>query len=261
MEHESTLRLTVFIGMLLGMAALEAIFPKKRLRFGYKRWGANLGLVALNTLVVRLLLPAGAVGAALWAENHQFGLLPMLALPSVYVVLFAALLLDGVIYGQHVLFHRVPWLWRLHQVHHADRDIDVTTGLRFHPVEIMLSMLIKISVVVTLGAPVLAVILFEIILNGMAMFNHANVKLPKALDGLLRLVFITPDVHRIHHSVFVHETNSNYGFNISVWDRLFGTYRAQPDAGHDDMIIGLPEYQQEPTHDLPWMLKTPFKTP
>jgi len=254
-----SMRFMVFIAVFVGMAGLEALLPKKTLRFGYQRWTANLSLVVLNTLLARLLLPAGAVGAALWAESHQFGLLPMLHWNQAWTILLAVLVLDGVIYGQHVLFHRVTWLWRLHQVHHADRDIDVTTGLRFHPLEIILSMLIKISVVVLLGAPVLAVILFEMILNGMAMFNHANVKLAKPLDALLRLVFITPDVHRIHHSVLIHETNSNYGFNIALWDRLFGTYRAQPDAGHDAMTIGLPEYQQQPTHHLPWMLRLPFK--
>ncbi|MBL1352807.1 MAG: sterol desaturase family protein [Zetaproteobacteria bacterium] len=259
MEHESTMRLTVFFGIFLCMMVLEALISKKKLRFGRSRWSANLGLVVLNTVLVRVLFPVGAVGAALWAQHHHVGLLPMLQLDDIWTVLLAVVILDGVIYGQHLLFHRVPWLWRLHQVHHADRDIDVTTGLRFHPIEIILSMLIKISVVVLLGAPVLAVILFEMILNGMAMFNHANVKLPKALDAFLRLVFITPDVHRIHHSVLVHETNSNYGFNFSWWDRCFKTYRAQPDMGHNAMTIGLPEYQQQPTHDLLWMLRLPFR--
>ncbi|MDQ6995082.1 MAG: sterol desaturase family protein [Mariprofundaceae bacterium] len=235
------------------------MFPKKTLRFAYQRWAANLGMVVLNTLLVRLLLPAGAIGAALWAEHHHFGLFTILPLNHVWQVCLAVFLLDGVIYGQHVVFHRVAWLWALHQVHHADRDIDVTTGLRFHPLEIIVSMLIKIVVVTLLGAPVMAVIVFEMILNGMAMFNHANVKLPKPLDALLRLLFITPDVHRIHHSVLIHETNSNYGFNLSLWDRLFGTYRAQPDAGHDAMVIGLPEYQQDATHHLAWMLRLPFK--
>jgi len=259
MEHESTLRLSVFFGVFLLMALLEVLATKKKLRFGRSRWTANLGLVVLNTVVARLLFPAGAVGAALWAQNHDIGLLPMLQLNDVWTVLLAVLMLDGAIYAQHVLFHRSPILWRMHQVHHADRDIDVTTGLRFHPLEIVLSMLIKIMVVVTLGAPVLAVIVFEMILNGMAMFNHANVRLPKAMDALLRLLLVTPDVHRIHHSVLVHETNSNYGFNLSLWDRCFKTYRAQPEAGHDDMTIGLPEYQQQPTHDLFWMLRLPLK--
>jgi len=260
MEHESTLRLSLFIGIFLLMAMLEVLASKKKLRFGRSRWAANLGLVMLNTVVARLLFPAGAVGAALWAQSHDVGLLPMLGLNDIGMVLLAVVILDGVIYAQHVLFHRLPILWRLHQVHHADRDIDVTTGLRFHPLEIVISMLIKITVVVALGAPVLAVIMFEMILNGMAMFNHANIRLPKLLDACLRVFLITPDVHRIHHSVLVHETNSNYGFNLSLWDRCFGTYRAQPKAGHDGMTIGLPEYQQQPTHDLLWMLRLPLKS-
>jgi len=195
MEHESGLRLIVFISVFLCMALLEALAAKKALRFGRSRWAANLGLVVLNTMVARFLFPAGAVGAALWAEAHGFGLFPWLGWDDVWAIVLAVLIMDAVIYGQHVLFHRVPLLWRLHQVHHADRDIDVTTGLRFHPLEIVLSMLIKITVVVALGAPVLAVVLFEMILNGMAMFNHANVRLPKALDAVLRGLVVTPDVH------------------------------------------------------------------
>ena len=259
MEHESALRLSFFIGILLVMMLLEFSFPKRPLRLGRQRWWANLGIVVLNSLVARLVLPAGAVGAAIWAQNHHIGLLPLLSLGDSMQLLMALLLLDGVIYAQHVAFHRIPILWRLHQVHHADRDMDVTTGLRFHPIEIILSMLIKIAVVVALGAPVLAVILFEIILNGMAMFNHANIRLPQRLDGLLRLLVMTPDAHRIHHSLLWHETNSNYGFNLSLWDQLFHTYRKQPDAGHQQMVIGLSQYQQQPTHQLMWMLKLPFQ--
>ncbi len=259
MEHESLVRLSVFLGVLLLMGVLEAAFPRKQLRFGRQRWWANLSLVLLNTLVARLVLPAGAIGAALWAMQHHWGLLPMLDMDDGVRVFLAVVLLDLVIYGQHVLFHRVSWLWRLHRVHHADRDIDVTTGLRFHPLEIVLSMLIKMGVVVLLGAPVLAVVIFEVVLNAMAMFNHANVRLPKQLNRVLSWLVMTPDIHRIHHSIRVAETNSNYGFNLCLWDRLFATFRAQPRDGHDGMTIGLPEYQQQPTHNIGWILRLPFQ--
>jgi len=259
MEHETWLRLSVFFGVFFIMALWEIIAPRRSLAYGKKRWFANLSIVILNSFVARLLLPMGAVGAALWAEQHTFGLLTFLPISDVFIIIIAIILLDFIIYSQHVLFHRLPILWRLHQVHHADRDIDVTTGLRFHPIEILISMLIKISAVLLLGVPVVAVIVFEVILNAMAMFNHSNVRLPKALDSLIRLLLITPDVHRVHHSMIYHETNSNYGFNLSIWDRLCGTYRAQPEHGHDGVTIGLPEYQTEPTHQLGWMLKLPFK--
>ncbi len=259
MEHETWLRLSVFFGVFFIMAVWEIMAPKRPLSYGKQRWAANLGIVILNSFVARLLLPMGAVGAALWAETHAFGILPLFHFSGMFSVFIAIILLDFIIYAQHVMFHRVPILWRLHQVHHADRDIDVTTGLRFHPIEIILSMLIKISAVVLLGVPVVAVIIFEIILNAMAMFNHSNVRLPKALDSLIRLLLVTPDVHRVHHSVIYAETNSNYGFNLSTWDRLCGTYRAQPELGHDKVVIGLPDLQQAPTHQLGWMLRLPFQ--
>jgi len=254
----TTARLAVFFTVLLLMMAAEAVAPRRSLRFGRKRWAANLGIVVIDVLIVRLLLPGGAIAAALWANTHAFGLFNWLAWSEGLTVIAAVILLDLVIYGQHVVFHSVPVLWKLHMVHHADRDIDVTTGFRFHPVEIMLSMLIKIAVVALLGAPVLAVIIFEIVLNGMAMFNHANYHLPPRLDQLLRLLVITPDVHRVHHSIIKAETNSNFGFNLSAWDRLFGTYRAQPERGHTDMIIGLEHLQSAPTHKLGYMLRLPF---
>jgi len=254
----TTARFGVFFLVLLIMAVAEAVAPRRPLQFGRQRWPANLGIVALNGLIVRLLLPGGAVAIALWADAHHFGLLHLLGWTGGVAIIAAVILLDLAIYAQHVLFHAVPLLWRLHMVHHADRDIDVTTGLRFHPVEIILSMLIKMTVVALLGAPVLAVIVFEIVLNGMAMFNHANVRLPAGLDRLLRLLFITPDVHRIHHSIIRAETNSNYGFNLSVWDRLFGTFREQPQRGHEGMVIGLEHLQSAPTHQLGFMLRLPF---
>jgi len=181
-----------------------------------------------------------------------------LNVPYAWSITVTVIALDGIIYAQHILFHAIPLLWRLHMVHHADQDIDVTTGLRFHPVEILLSMLIKMAAVALLGAPVLAVILFEMVLNGMAMFNHANARLPLRLDACLRLVLVTPDVHRVHHSVIRSETNSNFGFNLSIWDRIFGTYQDQPRDGHDDMTIGLAQYQLEQSGSLVWMLTLPF---
>jgi len=255
---DSALRLTVFLTILAIMALAEWMAPKRNLRQGRKRWPANLAIVVLDALIVRLVLPAGAIAAALWAEELHFGLFHWLEWSDAITVLGAVILLDLAIYGQHILFHALPVLWRLHLVHHADRDIDVTTGLRFHPIEIILSMLVKISIVIVLGAPVLAVMIFEVILNAMAMFNHANVRLPVKLDAGLRLLVITPDVHRIHHSIIKDETNSNYGFNLSIWDRLFGTYRAQPQAGHDKMSIGLEHLQDAPTHHLGFMLRLPF---
>jgi len=255
----SDLRVVVFAAVLASMAGWEVLWPKRQLTQGKAgRWVGNLALVALDTLTVRLLLPAGAVGAALWAEHHQFGLLQLMPLPPEAAVLLAIILLDLVIYTQHVVFHAVPILWRLHMVHHADRDLDVTSGLRFHPFEILLSMFIKMALVILLGAPVMAVLLFEIILNGMAMFNHANIRLPVSFDRVLRSLFVTPDMHRVHHSVIVAETNSNYGFNLSLWDRMFHTYRAQPEAGHQGMSIGLSQFQNDPTWRLDWILALPF---
>jgi len=258
MEHETWLRLAAFIGVFCVMALWEIIAPRRRLRYGKSRWPANLGIVILDSLLARVVLPGGAVAAAIWAESNNIGLLPLLHLPDIMLILIAIIVMDFIIYAQHVLFHFVPVLWRLHQVHHADRDIDITTGLRFHPVEILISMLIKIAAVVALGAPVIAVIIFEVILNAMAMFNHSNVRLPKALDAIIRLLLITPDVHRVHHSIIYQETNSNYGFNLSIWDKLCGTYRAQPELGHDKVVIGLPDLQHAPTHHLFWMLRLPF---
>ncbi|MDQ6996907.1 MAG: sterol desaturase family protein [Mariprofundus sp.] len=254
----TTMRFGAFGLILLLMAVAEAIAPRRALRFGRKRWPSNLGIVVIDSIIVRLLIPGGAVTAALWAAAHDFGLFNQLDWTENIEIVIAIILLDLFIYGQHVLFHAVPALWRLHMVHHADRDIDVTTGLRFHPLEIILSMLIKMAIVILFGMPVMAVILFEIVLNGMAMFNHANVRLAKKMDGLLRLLVITPDVHRVHHSIIRSETNSNYGFNLSLWDRLFGTFREQPEHGHDGMTIGLEHLQTAPTHQLGFMLRLPF---
>ncbi len=248
----------MFITVLAVMAVWEVASPKRRLIQGYRRWPANLGIVVLNGMLVRLLLPAGAIGASLWAAEHGWGLLNLVEWPHWIIVAIAVILLDLAIYAQHLLVHTIPLLWRLHMVHHADRDIDVTTGLRFHPVEILFSMLIKMGVVILLGAPAPAVLLFEIVLNGMAMFNHSNIRLPKAVDAVIRMLFVTPDMHRVHHSVIRRETNSNFGFNLSVWDRLFGTYIARPASGYQGMTIGLKQFQKQPTYRLFWMLRLPF---
>lgn len=222
------------------MALWETLRPCRPLsRSRALRWGNNLGLLLLNTLLLRLLFPAATVGLAVLAQGNGWGLFNYYDLPLWLALPLAVVLLDLGIYLQHALFHAVPLLWRLHRVHHADLDYDITTGTRFHPFEILLSMLIKFVIVMTLGPPVLAVLIFEVILNAMAMFNHGNVQLPLTLDRVLRCVVVTPDMHRVHHSILAQEANSNFGFNLSLWDRLFGTYRAQPAAGHQGMVIGL----------------------
>jgi len=256
--HEPLIRFSVFIAIVLAMALLQALFPRRTLHLGYQRWPANLSLLVLDVVMVRLLLPAGAVGAALWAEQTGFGLLHWLSVDGMAAVFVSLILLDLLIYAQHVVFHAVPILWRLHRVHHADQEIDVSTGLRFHPIEILFSMLIKMAVVGLLGAPVAAVLIFEMLLNGMAMFNHSNVRLPLRLDAALRCLLVTPDMHRVHHSVLPQETNSNYGFNLSLWDRLLRTYVAQPEYGHDGMRIGLNEFQSGRADSLKELLCIPF---
>ncbi len=252
------MRLAASLTVLAMMALWQSLWPRRRLRFGLRRWPANLGIVALDAMLARLLIPGGALGAAAWAEARGFGLFHWLDAPPWVAFGASVVSLDGLIYAQHVLFHAVPVLWRLHMVHHADQDIDVTTGLRFHPIEILLSLSIKMAAVALLGAPVGAVLVFEMILNGMAMFNHANARLPAWLDATLRLLVVTPDMHRVHHSVLREETNSNYGFNLSIWDRLFDTYRAAPKAGHEGITIGLAQYQMREPGGLAWMLALPF---
>lgn len=261
MMYEATLRLSVFIGVLAVMTLWEWLAPRRVPKISRAlRWRNNLGLVVLNTLLLRVLFPTATVGIALWAHSHHIGLFNLIDLPYWLVIVMAVLILDLAIYAQHVAFHYVPILWRLHRVHHADMDIDVTTGLRFHPIEIIVSLLIKFAVVVLIGAPVLAVILFEVILNATAMFNHGNVRLAQRLDRVLRKVIVTPDMHRVHHSVVVKETNSNFGFNLSIWDRIFKTYRAQPKAGHIGMDIGLTQYREPKQSQGLWgMLMIPFK--
>lgn len=261
MEHELLIRLGSFIGLFTLFAICEAKAPRRaRVQSKSRRWATNLAMTVLNSLTLRafsLLLPLLAVGAALDAAAHGWGLFNMLSIPHWAAIIASVIILDFTIWAQHLIFHKVPFLWRLHRVHHADRDFDVTTALRFHPVEIAASMIIKIGLVYLLGAPALGVILFEVVLNGSAMFNHANMKLPLGTDRWLRLLVVTPDMHRVHHSVHRAETDSNYGFFLSVWDHLFGTYTDQPRDGHDDMAIGL-QWQDDNPSKLGWSLTLPF---
>jgi sterol desaturase/sphingolipid hydroxylase (fatty acid hydroxylase superfamily) len=245
LAHEPAIRLSAFLGVLLVVAACEARAPKREQTVSRRtRWPHNLGLAALNTLIVRGALPLTAVGLAALAEARGWGLLSGRgSLPGWVVVLVSVAALDLAIYLQHVLFHAVPVLWRLHRMHHADLDFDVTTGVRFHPLEILLSLLYKLALIVALGSPALAVMLFEVLLNAGSLFNHANLRLPASVDRVLRRLVVTPDMHRVHHSALSIETNSNFGFTFPWWDWLCGTYRAQPAAGHDAMTIGLEAFR------------------
>ena len=259
-QHEPALRLGAFFGVLVVVGLAELAFPRRRLTVSKsRRWASNLAIVFLNSALVRLLLPLTAGSFAALAARRGWGVFNNLGAPVWVAGLGSLVVLDFAIYLQHVMFHAVPALWRVHRVHHADLDFDVTTGARFHPIEIVLSMLFKFAVIVVIGAPAAVVILFEVLLNGTAMFNHANLRLPAALDRVLRLFVVTPDMHRVHHSVEDHETNSNFGFNVPWWDHVFGTYKAQPDAGHGAMLIGIRGYRAPRlATDLPGMLILPF---
>ncbi|NCC38791.1 MAG: sterol desaturase family protein [Gammaproteobacteria bacterium] len=259
--HEAAIRLSAFIGIFAIMALWELAAPRRALTLSKTvRWGSNIGLVVLNTLVLRLIFPAAAVGVAAFAAERGMGLLNIYQIPALLALVLAVVALDFVVWLQHVMVHAIPALWRLHRVHHADLDYDLTTGARFHPLEILLSMLIKFAAILVIGPSVVAVVIFEVVLNATAMFNHGNVRLPAWLDRRLRWVLVTPDMHRVHHSVEDDETNSNFGFNLSIWDRLFGTYRDQPRAGHLGMTIGIRDHREprEVAH-LPGMLMLPFR--
>jgi sterol desaturase/sphingolipid hydroxylase (fatty acid hydroxylase superfamily) len=259
LAHEPMLRLACFIGVLLAMAALEVLAPRRRQLLSRRvRWPSNLGIAVLNTLLLRVVFPSAAVGVAALAAARGWGFLNNIGMPAAAKLVLALLALDLAIYLQHVMFHAVPVLWRLHRMHHADLDVDVTTGARFHPLEILLSMGLKLAVVAALGASAMAVLIFEIVLNATAMFNHGNVALPPAIDRVLRSFVVTPDMHRVHHSVRPHETNSNFGFNLPWWDRLLGTYRAQPVDGHEGMTIGLDSFRDPGELRLDRMLVQPF---
>ncbi len=261
LDNEPAIRLAFFLGVFAVIGLWEVVAPRRALTMSKAlRWGSNLGLVALNTLLLRLVFPLAAAGIAAFGVANGWGLLNHFEVPFWIAVPVAVIAMDLVIWLQHVMVHAVPALWRLHRVHHADLDYDVTTGARFHPIEIALSMLIKFATITVLGPPVLAVVIFEVLLNATAMFNHGNIRLPAALDRVLRWFVVTPDMHRVHHSVEDDETNSNFGFNLPWWDRLFGTYRAQPRAGHEAMTIGI--HGHTDSHEvarLDGMLMLPFR--
>jgi sterol desaturase/sphingolipid hydroxylase (fatty acid hydroxylase superfamily) len=258
---EPLIRLAMFGGVFVVLAMWEVLWPRRRQTIGRGwRWPNNLGVVVLDTLLVRILFPTTAVGLALVAQARGFGLFNVVALPSWIGVVASVVILDLAIYLQHVLFHAVPALWRLHRMHHADLDIDVTTGVRFHPIEIVLSMLIKFAVMAAIGAPALAVLVFEVLLNATSMFNHSNVRMAPAIDRIVRRLVVTPDMHRVHHSIIRAETDSNFGFNFPWWDRLFGTYRPQPAEGHLGMTIGIDLFRDPAELRLDRMLAQPFRS-
>lgn len=258
--HEAAIRLGCFLSIFAVMALWELAAPRRALVVSKRvRWLNNLALAGVNTVLLRLLFPAAAVDMAAYAAQQGWGLLNHFPVPYGLAIAVAATAMDFVLWLQHVMMHAVPALWRLHRVHHADLDYDLTTGARFHPIEMILSMLIKLAAISVLGPPVVAVILFEVLLNAMAMFNHANVRLPELLDRALRWLVVTPDMHRVHHSVQDDEANANFGFNLSWWDRLFGTYRDQPRGGHQGMTIGIREHRdQREVVWLPGLLTLPF---
>ena len=264
LANEGTLRIAFFAAVLFLMALLEALFPRRPREISRLfRWSNNFAIVVLDSVLVKLFFPLLAVAAALLAEDRGWGFfnLPNLSdVPVWLAVVFTILILDLSIYAQHVLFHIVPPLWRLHRVHHTDLDFDVTTGIRFHPIEILLSMAIKLVFVILLGPPAVAVLVFEILLNASAMFNHSNLKIPLAFDRVIRLFMVTPDMHRVHHSVLPHETNSNYGFFLPWWDRMFGTYIDQPEKGHEGMTIGIEEFRTQKDMRLDQLLLQPLRT-
>ena len=259
MSTETAIRLGSFFGIFVLVAFCEILAPRRALTTSKaSRWFANLAILGLNPLSVRLVFPVLPFAMALLATERQWGLLNNLDLPHWLEVVIGVIALDFAVYLQHVLHHAVPALWRLHMVHHVDLDYDLTTGLRFHPIEIVISMGIKLMTVAVLGPPALAVLIFEVALNATSMFNHSNIHIPVAVDRVLRLCMVTPDMHRVHHSVIIRETNSNYGFNLPWWDRLLGTYKDQPDRGHDGMTIGLSQFRDPKRLSLPWLLVLPF---
>ena len=257
---DSALRLGIFFAIFVTMALLERYAPMRRLvEHRPRRWATNWGISVIDSVAVKLIFGAAAVGAAIDASARGVGLFNALDWPLWLEAVVVFLILDFAIWLQHLLSHKIPVLWRLHRVHHSDRDMDVTTAIRFHPVEIALSMALKIGLVYALGAPVLAVLVFEVVLNGAAMFNHGNLRLPRRLDAVLRKLIVTPDMHRVHHSAVRAEHDSNYGFNLSVWDRIFGTYTDQPAAGHQGMTVGLAGHQDARPTRLLWALAFPFR--
>lgn len=261
---ESGIRLAAFLAIFGGMALFELLSPRLQRdemagALKAQRWLTNLSMVVLSSVLLRIVFPAAAVGAALWARENGWGLFPAIGLDPVAAGILAFVILDFAVWLEHVASHKIPILWRFHRMHHADTGFDVTTALRFHPVEILLSMIWKSLIIILLGPPVVAVLLFEIVLNGTAMFNHANARLPLPVDRAVRRFLVTPDMHRVHHSIIRRETDSNYGFNFPFWDRLFGTYNDQPSKGHEGMDIGLEKWRGRETASLGWALRLPFR--
>ena len=264
MENEPIIRFGAFVAIFAAMAAFELISPRLERpemagALKSRRWFVNLSMVVISSVCLRIIFPAAAVGTAVWADAQGWGLFNMAGVPAVLAGIIAFVILDFAVWLEHVVSHKWPILWRIHRMHHSDQGFDLTTALRFHPLEIVISMAWKAAIILALGPPVPAVLIFEIVLNGMAMFNHANARLPERLDRILRMVVVTPDMHRVHHSAVRTETDSNYGFNLSIWDRLFATYVAQPAAGHERMRIGLDEYDGPKTSNLGWALVLPFR--
>lgn len=259
MDNEAIIRLGSFFGIFALMSVWEVLAPKRALTTSKAvRWSSNLAITFINSLLLRFIFPVLAIGVAYIGTEQGLGILNKVEIPELLSGLIAIILLDFAIYAQHYAFHMLPYPWRLHMMHHTDMDIDVTTGARFHPIEILLSMCIKVSIVMIIGAPPWAVLIFEVLLNATAMFNHSNVNIPVSIDRVLRLFVVTPDMHRVHHSVIIRETNSNYGFNFPWWDRIFKTYNAQPVKGHTGMKIGLANFRDPKRLTLPWLLAIPF---
>lgn len=260
-QYESVIRLGSFLGLFALLTIWEISSPKRELlqlrRF---RWFSNIGLIVISSVLIRFIIPTAAVGVALHVEQHQVGFLNLYNMPFIVQFLLAFILMDLAIYFQHVMFHALPMFWRFHRVHHSDLDCDITTGLRFHPFEMIISILFKFLVILSIGAPVLAVVIFEVILNAASMFTHSNIKLPSAIEPIVRFIIVTPDMHRIHHSMNENETNSNFGFFISIWDRLFGTYIKEPEKGHENMEIGLSFFREPKWQNLRWLIYLPFVT-
>lgn len=261
---EATIRLAAFLSIFIAMAIYELWSPKLERAemtgaLKSRRWLINLSMVIISSIFLRILFPAAAVGTAIWAQSNGYGLFNNIDAPKILIGLLCFVVLDFSVWLEHFASHKIPLLWRIHRMHHSDQGFDLTTALRFHPLEIVLSMVWKAAIIILLGAPVFAVLVFEIVLNGMAMFNHANARLPKRLDAVLRKLVVTPDMHRVHHSTINKETDSNYGFNFSFWDRIFSTYIAQPSLGHKDMKIGLNDFQGAKTSNLKWALLLPFR--
>ena len=260
LSEEAVLRLSIFLALFAVLAIWEIVAPRRNQNYSkLTRWVNNLSISAINVLMTRLLAPFTVIFVAFYAHSSGIGLLNVIETPTLLSIVVAVLLLDLSIYIQHIIFHKVDFLWHLHRMHHADLEFDVTTAIRFHPIEIALSLAIKMAVVLAIGAPAIAVVVFEVLLNGTSVFNHANIRIPASIDKFLRLFVVTPDMHRVHHSIIRKETNSNFGFNLPWWDYIFRTYRAQPELGHSEMTIGIEYFREQRELWLDRLLLQPFR--